>query len=216
MKKVLAIILFLFMSAGFLFAFTLSDSTVTVGIGFDTISGSGYSYDTGESFNSRILGGSAYLLYDVRLGQSNWFTRLGYEYILLQSYSVFKDVPYSKESGYSKSASKNRGGVYYAYNASKVVGFCLGVSLTDITMKMTNNETGIKLTNSFYAIGLIADCQFFFSEKLSARFSLNPDFIFLTTDKYHLVDGTYELTKSRSGFSAGYAVGAKVGLSYRF
>ena len=60
MKKVLANILFLFMSAGFLFAFTLSDSTVTVGIGFDTISGSGYSYDTGESFNSRILGGSAY------------------------------------------------------------------------------------------------------------------------------------------------------------
>lgn len=53
MKKVLAIILFLFMSAGFLFAFTLSDSTVTLGIGFDTISGSGYSYDTGESFNSR-------------------------------------------------------------------------------------------------------------------------------------------------------------------
>ena len=216
MKRILGIVLVLIVSAGFLAALTLDDSTITVGVSFDTISASVHSYEANTSFGSKTSGGSAYLFYDVRWGQSNWFSRIGYEFILFKGDYVFKDVSYGKDSGYGRSASKHRGGAYYSYMASKKVGFAIGVSFAEITMRMTDDSAGVKLTNSFISIGLIADCQFYFTERFSARFSLNPDFIFLTLDRFQFNDGNYEMILSQAGLSSGYALGARVGLSYMF
>lgn len=216
MKKALVIIVIMFLSAGMLAAFTLSDSTITVGGGFDTISGTGRDIFTDEKFSSSTSGGLLYLFYDLKLGQTNWYSRLGYEYLLFPGDYVFKNTTYTKDSGYKRSASKNRGGVYYAFKPVSKIKLCLGASITEISMTLTDKDYAVKQSNSFFAIGLIADCLFMFTERFGARLSLCHDFIFFAMDRYRYAEKTYEIVMTQSEFSGGYALGARIGLSYQF
>ena len=216
MKKALVIVLVMVVCAGFLSAFTLSNSTITVGVGFDMISGSGQRYDVDADFNSKASGVSGFFFYDVQLGEKKWFSRIEYDYILFKGDFVFKDVPYSKDSGYKASASKNRVGTYRLFEVGKKVRLSLGICGANNTITMTDNEHGIKLSNIYAGIGLIADCQFMFTDKLSARLSLSPDFTLFVIDKFYSSENAYEETKSKTAFRTGFSMGARIGISYLF
>lgn len=216
MKKALFLVLILFVAIGFLSAFTLSNSTITVGVGYDTISGPGTRYEADADFISKATGISGFFFYDVQLGEKKWFSRIEYDYILFKGDFVFKDMPYSKDSGYKVSASKNRVGTYGLIEVGKKVRLSLGICGVNNTITMTDNEHGIKLANVYTGIGLIADCQFMFTDKLSARLSLSPDFTFVVVDKYRSLDNAYEETKSKTVFRTGFSMGARIGVSYLF
>ena len=125
-------------------------------------------------------------------------------------------MPYNRDSGYKASASKNRVGTFRLFEVGEKVRLSLGICGVNNTITLSGNEHGIKLTNVFTGIGLIADCQFMFTDKLSARLSLSPDFTFFVVDKYRFADSAYEETKSKSAFRIGYSMGARTGISYLF
>ena len=216
MKKALFLVLILAASVGFLSAFTLSNSTITVGVGYDTISGSGPRYEADAEFSSRAAGISGFFIYDVQLGEKPWYSRIEYDYILFKGDYVFKDVPYNRNSGYKASASKNRVGTFRLFEVGEKVRLSLGICGVNNTITLSGNEHGIKLTNVFTGIGLIADCQFMFTENLSARLSLSPDYTFLVVDRFYSLENAYEETKSKTAFRKGFSMGARLGLSYRF
>lgn len=216
MKKAAILFSILFLAAGFVSALTLSDSTFVVGGGYDFFHGGGKALSDASEFNSGLKSPSLYGCYDVKVG-NKMFSRVEYcLYVMTRSFDFGGNVP-GEHTELKKGKSTKRVGGFVSLDIGKKGHINLGGAVADITMKLTDNDTGEKYTRNFLGVGLILEGQFDFNDHFSLRLGVSPDFVFFAVDSYERSDKDgYSISEKRGAFCKGYSVGARLGVAYKF
>ena len=216
MKKTVVLFAILFLAAGFVSALTLSDSTFVVGAGYDFFRGGGKALSDSSEFNVGLKSPSLYGCYDVKVG-NKMFSRVEYcLYVMTRSFDFGGNVP-GEHTELKKGKSTKRVGGFVSLDIGKKGHINLGGAVADITMKLTDNDTGEKYTRNFLGIGLILEGQFDFNDHFSLRLGINPDFVFFAVDSYDRSDKDgYSISEKRGAFCKGYSIGARLGVAYKF
>ena len=216
MKKAVVLFAILFLVAGFVSALTLSDSTFVVGGGYDYFHGGGNTLSDASEFNSGLKSFSLYGCYDVKVG-NKMFSRIEYcLYVMTRSFDFGGNVP-GEHAVLKPSKHNKRVGGFVSLNIGKKGHINLGGAVADITMKLTDNDTGEEYTRNFLGVGLILEGQFDFNDHFSLRLGVSPDFVFFAVDSYERSDKDgYSISEKRGAFCKGYSVGARLGVAYKF
>ena len=216
MKKSICIVLFIVLLSGTVFALELSNSTFSGGAGFDFIDCAGKSYDTNGDFSSSVYGVSLYGTYDLKIG-GVWYSRIEYDMILFPMSFTFKDNEYAKDSGFRRSASKNRVGGYLSLDMKDRQHVNLGGAVTTTTVRLTSADMNDKFTNTLISLCLIVEWQYDLGDHFAVRFSVDPDVAFFTVDERdHTGEDGYSEKQTRGAFNISFFIGARLGISYKF
>lgn len=216
MKKAVVLFSVLFLAAGLVSALTLSNSTFSLGIGYDYFRGGGKRISDASEFESGIAGASVYGFYDVQVG-SRFYSRIEYcLYVLNNSFEYGSDMPSVNPSLRQGKSNKRLGGFVVLDLGSKW-HLNLGGAVADISFKLTDLKSGEVYNRRFVGAGLILEGQYDFSDHLSLRLGVNPDYILFSLDSYKRNDKDgYSINEGRGSFSQGYSIGARLGMAYKF
>ncbi len=233
MKKVIAILVFLVLVSGILFSLELKNSTFIGGFSYDYIIADGHSFGRpgdptipgNVPFTSKISGFSVYGGYDVQVG-NRWFSRLEYEVLVSATSFNYRDHEVPRDAtGIKRKGSKKRFGGYLVFDLKNNIKLNVGGVITNITMGMTTNATGLdsEFVQDLFGLGLILEGQYDLGRHFTLRFGIVPDFTFVTIDRYEInykdAEGltVRKTTDSRATiFDLGFSISARTGVSYKF